>query len=242
MTDPDPWEDAGWPGWRERSDPPRRRGVRWPWAILILAAVSMTLQFSQLIPESCESLARSQAAPTRYTASVVSVDCPAGRWKHPGFVSRGSAFRTGDERWLTASHVLDTSVRRDGYTRRWYLISRGDISKIPASRVHRNARYDVASFESSAPGRIMPLADDLPDPGESVTAWGQSDIHGGRYRLAFVGTALDDPGTVVTARGPVAHGYSGGPLVDQKGRTVGVIYAITDELTLATPTSIANAP
>ena len=100
---------------------------------------------------------------------------------------------------------------------------------------------DAASFDSDAKGPLTDLAAGEPPSGEHVVAWGQQDLHDGRYRLQMEDPASDEQGAPILVATPaVEHGYSGGPALDGSGRAVGIVYAITDRFTIIVPIEAAR--
>jgi hypothetical protein len=237
----DPWEETEWLGWEEHTDH-KRRGSRWPFALLV---VLVLWQLASIIPSnagmSCASVAKRDGHATAHTVTVVSIACPIHRSWHierwPVSLARGSAFRVGQGHWLTAAHVVKAEHVPSGYQLRWYAIDQGGDAHL-VRNVQRARKVDAASFDSDASGPLVSLARNEPSRGDRLIAWGQADLHSGRYRLMAEEVARDENGhSALVASPAVEHGYSGGPALNDAGEAVGIVYAITDGLTVIVPIS-----
>jgi S1-C subfamily serine protease len=141
----------------------------------------------------------------------------------------GSGFVVAPGRIMTNAHVVagTTSVTVD--------TARGTL---PAQVVRFDPSVDVAVL--AVPGLDAPVLSWNQQPGESgenaiVLGYpngGQYTASAARIRERFVLSALNIYGTqtverqVYTVRGEVRPGNSGGPLVDDKGRVLGVVFGV----------------
>lgn len=145
---------------------------------------------------------------------------------------------------LTCQHVTNGATKLD-------VTLSG--KQYPATVIAEDAEHDVAIIRIEATKLpFLPLADsDLVEQGEDVRAVGYplSDLLGENIKATrgtVSGINLDDSRKVFQIDAAVNPGNSGGPLVNEKGEVVGVIYAklIEDVATgvgFATPANDAKA-
>ena len=132
----------------------------------------------------------------------------------------GTAFYIGDGEFLTAAHLIDgrTNARL-----------RNAVADFPASVIAIDDGRDVALLEAGEPPsealRLLSSTDVR--PGQSVASVGYPLFE--EYRASITGglvSRLSEDrsfGTLIQTDAPINRGNSGGPLVDQCGRVVGMI-------------------
>jgi S1-C subfamily serine protease len=146
--------------------------------------------------------------------------------------SSGSGFVVGRERWIvTNAHVVEASSARSGRVR----VRFGSGTEYSARIIEVDESHDLAILEVD--GRVMspPLSladsDDV-EVGQTVLAFGSPFGLEGTLTEGIVSARRDVPGIGGMARrliqtdAPINPGNSGGPLVDRRGRVVGVNTAI----------------
>jgi S1-C subfamily serine protease len=139
------------------------------------------------------------------------------------FLATGSGFAVTARRLVTNRHVVEGAeqLQLDSWDGRSISVD-----------VHRVAyRHDLALIETvEALPRVAQLAAGDPRPGAEVSAVG-FPLGGplARTRGAVVdlvpGARLGETGKVLRITAAVRHGNSGGPLLDDAGQVVGVVYA-----------------
>lgn len=147
----------------------------------------------------------------------------------------GSGFVVGDA-LVTNRHLVDGAN---------YLVVAGDGGHVqsPAIEVAAvSAEHDLALVAGDWPGSLA-LAPANPPVGDEVVMVGWVDgIYRwliGRVHLYTSGKAYDDEGTVMLIDPATTFGFSGGPVLDSRGRVVGVLRAFDQStgLTVAVPVS-----
>jgi S1-C subfamily serine protease len=149
-------------------------------------------------------------------------------------VSTGSGFALDEHTLITNRHVLAGASLLEVST--WS----GRTLAVDSASVSRLGDLGIARVERRLP-QVLPLGGTV-EPGDSVTAVGYP--LGGELRL-LPGTVVDHvagrvfgiPGRVIRLTAKVQPGNSGGPLLDARGRVVGVVFAIeiATDLALAIP-------
>jgi S1-C subfamily serine protease len=139
------------------------------------------------------------------------------------FVATGSGFAVTAHRLVTNRHVVEGAeqLQLDSWDGRSISVA-----------VHRVAYlHDLALIETvEALPRVARLAGGDPGPGAAVSAVGfplggpLAQTRGTVVDLA-PGARLGETGKVLRITAAVRHGNSGGPLLDDAGRVVGVVYA-----------------
>jgi len=149
-----------------------------------------------------------------------------------GLGVEGSGWIAGPGTVVTNAHVVagerDTQV-----------LVRGAGPGIDARAVHFDARNDIAVLRVPLPGdaRTLPLAPEARRGAEGAVLGfplnGPYDVRAARIGGTETVMTSDAYGrgpirrTLVTFRGLVRHGNSGGPLVDAKGRVAATVFAAT---------------
>ena len=138
-------------------------------------------------------------------------------------VATGSGFAVAARRLVTNRHVVEGAeeLQLDTWDGRSVSVA-----------VHRVAYlHDLALIETLEPlPRVARLAADDPEPEAPVTAvgfprGGPLAQTRGRVVDLVAGARLGEHGKVLRVSAAVTHGNSGGPLLDQAGRVIGVVYA-----------------
>lgn len=170
--------------------------------------------------------AGSESAVRNAARSVVKVSGTAC-----GFGVMGSGWAVGPDTFVTNAHVVagqdDTRVEsNDGQSapatvvaynpRNDITILRADVD-VPAlpvlARARRNASAAVIGYPNDGPLTITPAR-----AGETRILLADDAYETGPFERS-----------ILTLRGDVRHGNSGGPLVDSKGRVLGTVFAATNE-------------
>jgi S1-C subfamily serine protease len=139
------------------------------------------------------------------------------------FLATGSGFAVSAHRLVTNRHVVEGAeqLQLDSWDGRSISVA-----------VHRVAYlHDLALIETvEALPRVARLAGGDPEPGAEVSAVGfplggpLAQTRGSVVDLV-PGAHLGETGRVLRITAAVRHGNSGGPLLDDAGRVVGVVYA-----------------
>jgi hypothetical protein len=102
----------------------------------------------------------------------------------------------------------------------------------PKSVIGEDHNYDLLFFRTDAPPAPASAS---PRQGEAVIAYGQSEYGGLRRAHGVVETiqpvcaGCDAPPVWFTFAGDAGPGFSGGPVVDEQGRLVGITFGYKDE-------------
>lgn len=149
-------------------------------------------------------------------------------------VLRGTGFMLNSKGLMvTASHVLDKYAEFE-------IVVRGKTYKIPSgSTVFQDAEKDIAGvfLHDSDPFPYFFIGS-LPDKGDTVYALGNPP---GEFRVfseGKVSSSYTNNGTHILTTVPAEGGFSGGPLLNEKGEVVGVLIEIILELNYAVAISI----
>jgi len=178
-----------------------------------------------LFLSSCASLPGADAVGTpaervtRASHAAVLVAAP------PAFGSLGSSVAIDDRHVVTNAHVL----RLVGLPVAEATLVREDGARAPAHLVARSPRMDLAVLRMP-PGFLLPaeVAPRMPSRGEPVWAAGTTTL-GHRLTAGEVvspQTRLPGFGEGFTARLGALMGYSGGPVVGEDGRVLGLTTAL----------------
>lgn len=150
----------------------------------------------------------------------------------------GSGFLVSGSRLITNRHVVDDASLVSASTAKGGTISTGVVSVSSDS--------DVAVIAArGVDGTTVVLANHDPRPGAWVRAIGFANaaehavVTLGRVVDQIEGDAYGEPGTIIRSTADVERGNSGGPLLDEAGRVVGLVFAIERQTgyTLAIPVS-----
>jgi S1-C subfamily serine protease len=208
------------------SDPSRRGRV--PLAFVLAFASIAATAIATISPEvaSAQELTESRriAVARRLQQSTVSV--VAGP-------STGSGFVVGRERWIiTNAHVVETGGGRGGTVQ----VRFGSGTTLGATIIDLDPSHDLAILEvrGSVPSPPLELADsDRVEVGATVLAFGSPFGLDGTLTEGIVSARRDVPGIgggmarrLIQTDAPINPGNSGGPLVDRRGRVIGVNTAI----------------
>jgi putative serine protease PepD len=145
--------------------------------------------------------------------------------------STGSGFVAGKEKWVvTNAHVVRGA--RHGRTR----VRFGDGQRRAARVVAHDPRHDLAVLEvqGEPPASPLPLGDSSKvEVGETVLAFGSPFGLQGTLTQGIVSARRDLPAVgggqiegLIQTDAPINPGNSGGPLVDTRGKVIGVNTAI----------------
>ena len=205
-----------------------RRTVGW--------AVGAALLLSACVPGPPEEIAGAAEADTPIEQAVDSV--VRIRSVGPCGSSVGSGFVTEGGHLVTNRHVIDGASRIQVET--WD----GRPVRIGAARVGVDTDLGIIDLPRATVRRfdVLPLADEPLGPGTRLAALGYARAGPVRTtRGQFLGRApgarFAEPGAVMRMSASVQPGNSGGPLIDEDGQVVGVVYAyeVATLLSLAVP-------
>lgn len=149
----------------------------------------------------------------------------------------GSGFFIGKDGFiLTNHHIISSEVdpEYEGFSRLFVMLSDDPNRRIPARVVGYDRVFDLAllKIEQDAPGIVSAPTHVAIEPGERVIAVGSP---GGLDRtvssgiVSAVGRRFLQMGDAVQVDVPVNPGNSGGPLLNDAGELVGVIFAGVEE-------------
>lgn len=168
----------------------------------------------------------SQAAVQTAAESVVKISGTCN-----GFGIMGSGWTVGEDTFVTNAHVVagqdDTVVRAN------------DGSEAPATVIAYNPRNDIAILRADLDLPALPaMARARRGASAAVIGYpndGPLTIKPARAGITRLLLGKDAYGSgpferlMLTLRGQVRHGNSGGPLVDTQGRVLGTVFAATTE-------------
>lgn len=149
-------------------------------------------------------------------------------------MATGSGFVIGDERWIVTNHHVVAGTHGGGLQVRF-----GSGTTLPARILEDDATHDLALLEVvgtvSAPPLELADSDDV-EVGQAVLAFGSPFGLDGTLTEGIVSARRDrsDVGggearRLIQTDAPINPGNSGGPLVDARGRVIGVNTAIVSE-------------
>ena len=144
----------------------------------------------------------------------------AAVWQVGGLAGRsGTAFYIGDGEWLTAAHVVGDATNAVLYN---------EFRELPVTVVGVDSARDTALLvDSGADVPSLELSDSLPRPGASayVVGFPLYDELSASISRGIVSRLEQDQflGTVVVTDAATNPGNSGGPLVDDCGRVMGLV-------------------
>jgi hypothetical protein len=156
------------------------------------------------------------------------------------FLSVGTAFAIGPNQFLTAAHVLPASKS----LREHYYLRDGAGATFEIGRITKYSQYrDVAEFElTSPPATIVPVQlNSGARVGDAVFTVGNAHGEGVVVRsgvlTSFTPEEMDGRWRFIRFSAPASPGNSGGPLVDEEGRAIGVVLrkSETENLNYALP-------
>ena len=205
-----------------------RRTVGW--------VVGAALLFSACVPGPPEEIAGATEADTPIEQAVDSV--VRIRSVGPCGSSVGSGFVTEGRHLVTNRHVIEGASTIQVET--WD----GRPLRIGAARVGVDTDLGIIDLPRATFRRFdaLPLADEPVIEGASLAALGYARAGPVRTtRGQFLGRApgarFAEPGAVMRMSASVQPGNSGGPLIDEDGQVVGVVYAyeVATLLSLAVP-------
>lgn len=147
--------------------------------------------------------------------------------------SSGSGFVVGRERWIiTNAHVVEVGGGRGGRVQ----VRFGSGTTLSATIIDVDPSHDLAILEvqGTVPSPPLELADsDRVEVGQTVLAFGSPFGLDGTLTQGIVSARRDVPGIgggmarrLIQTDAPINPGNSGGPLVDRRGRVIGVNTAI----------------
>ncbi|AEJ61344.1 PDZ/DHR/GLGF domain protein [Spirochaeta thermophila DSM 6578] len=192
---------------------------------------------SKVSPDGGESLSPSSDLLTRYVGGVVTIWVDRGISIRQGVGVPDRAIGSGffiDDRGhlLTNYHVIHSEVdpSYEGYSRVFVRLPSRPEEKIPAKVLAYDTVFDLALLKTEVDVPVvLPLSlREGFSPGEKLFAVGSP---GGLQSTLTSGiiSALHRPflelGDVLQVDVPVNPGNSGGPLLDERGEVVGVIFA-----------------
>jgi len=156
--------------------------------------------------------------------SVARIDVPDGN-----MISSGSGTLVAKDVVITNWHVVvDNSD--DEITVTFY-----DGHKYDAKIIKTDKVWDLAALRLSKPvaNKVIKLGE-IPEIGDKLTIAGYGK---GKYQestgklIQFVAPGKDGPTDILELEASVRQGDSGGPILDSKGRLVGVLFGGKDGLT-----------
>jgi serine protease Do len=175
----------------------------------------------------------------------------------PGMIAEGTSFPIAPNTWLTARHVANGDCQ--------HLVMVVDGHQVAARISRLDANADLAVLTTpGASGPALALETDTPDQGETAYSFGfpnnalgaTRDQLMGRGRIQLSGH-LGGVGPVLTWAElqrfpdslPALSGMSGGPMMDQNGKVVGImvaasvrrgrVHSVAPEVLRATATALA---
>jgi S1-C subfamily serine protease len=137
---------------------------------------------------------------------------------------------------ITNYHVIESEVSPDyeGYSRIYIRMGDSASARIPAKVVGYDKTLDLAVIKAEfTPEYVFSLIDrTAPEVGEAVIAIGspaglEKTVTSGI--VSATGRRLLQIGDVIQIDAAINHGNSGGPIVDAKGRLVGIVFAGAEE-------------
>lgn len=179
--------------------------------------LALALLFSLPVPGRAMD---AQKVFAKAAGSVVTVVCLDGFKKPSKF---GSGFVVGDgAQVVTNQHVVEGANE--------VVVKTPDSKVIKVKVVDTDSVQDLALLKLEGQGPPLELAEELPQVGQEVAAIGSPE---GLERTLSTGivSALRKLGgrEVVQITAPVSHGSSGGPVLDESGRVVGVATFVAKE-------------
>jgi S1-C subfamily serine protease len=138
-------------------------------------------------------------------------------------LATGSGIAIGPDEFVTNHHVTEGAKELQVTT--WD----GRSLAVSVSAVSVSNDLSVVRVAGRLPG-VADVVADAPGPGDRVTAvgypgGGEITFSPGRIVDLVDGAAFGERGRVIRATSTVRPGNSGGPLLDARGRVVGVVYA-----------------
>lgn len=204
----------------------KRRASRWT-SWLFGAALGATLAgasgFTAPTTVEAQELTESRRVRIARRLSQSAVSVRAGD-------AGGSGFVVGSERWIvTNAHVVEQA--RGGLRVRF-----GSGTELGARVIQLDRSHDLAVLEvvGTVPSPPLDLADsDDVEVGQTVLAYGSPFGLDGTLTEGIISARRDVPGIgggmarqLIQTDAPINPGNSGGPLVDRRGRVIGVNTAI----------------
>lgn len=151
----------------------------------------------------------------------------------------GSGFFVGDGKVIvTNHHVIENAATVKIKT------TKGKVFKIRNS-LGTNLRHDITLLEVPSVGKPLSLSERTPDIGEDIVAIGNPKGLESTISRGIISGIRDDSGKrhyQITA--PISPGSSGGPIVDEKGKVLGVATFYVDggqNLNFAVPASYIHS-
>jgi serine protease Do len=143
--------------------------------------------------------------------------------------SRGSGFLAGRQDWIVTNfHVIERKLHRDADHRLLVFGSKGQRFNAKIIAVDVAADLAVLQSDHPLPGAVLkPYIDPL-TKGEKLYAYGKSK--GNDFKVStgsFKKNIADGAVTELIFTGQLEAGMSGGPVMDEQGRLVGVNQSIT---------------
>ncbi len=117
---------------------------------------------------------------------------------------------------ITNHHVIDECIGGAGKV----TINLPYEDRVDAVIVKWDEPNDLAVLATKKKLPLLVLSDNVPWPGYWVMALGSADGYEGSVSF---GNVLNSYGNVLLLTNPISHGNSGGPLIDNEGRVVGVV-------------------
>jgi S1-C subfamily serine protease len=199
--------------------------------------LDIALQNGAEVPPELQNYAKGKDAPSEMIQGVATVLVDRGmRIQYGrGTIDRviGSAFfidRSG--LLITNYHVIASEVdpEYEGYSRMYIRLGDSTSARIPAKVIGYDAAMDLALIKAEyTPEYVFSVVDRvIPRIGDTVLAIGSP---GGLEKtvtsgiVSALGRRLLQVGDVIQIDAAVNHGNSGGPVVDEEGRLVGIVFA-----------------
>jgi serine protease Do len=159
----------------------------------------------------------------RVRASLVDID--TGLTRIRGEVGHASGFVTGQPNWVVTNvHAIESALNEPEDMR--VTVKGSQDQRLSARVIALDARNDLALLETGLPlkGEPLKLAPDDPVAGQYVVAIGSPSSQG----FIVKGGRLEGPTSrdALRLRATIEAGMSGGPVLDEQGRVVGVNRAI----------------
>jgi serine protease Do len=130
----------------------------------------------------------------------------------------GTGFFVDTDKIITDAHVLDHS-----YASLEIQDLNGNFIEVDSQPLYFNRATDLAVLKvTSGAHQCLTLGPDRPSEGETVTVVGNPQGYEGSVSTGVV-SAIRKGGDLIQFTAPISNGSSGGPLLDEEGRVIGIV-------------------